>query len=216
MFENKIGKSEVKVKTLFYETLKRVFDFCFSLAAICIVLPVYIAVAIIIKLDSPGPIIFSHERIGKNGNRIKIYKFRTMKKNAQELFENFTPKQKLEFQENYKLKNDPRVTRVGEFLRKTSIDELPQFWNVLKGDISVVGHRPIVDGEIEKYASNFEKIFAHPPGLTGYWQVNGRSDTTYEQRVAMDLYYCENRSIFLDIQIIIATVKKVIQRKGAF
>lgn len=216
MFNDKVAKSEIKFKTLFYETVKRIFDVCFSLAAIYIVLPVYLAVAIIIKLDSPGPVIFAHERIGKNGKKIKIYKFRTMKKNAQALFENFTPKQKLEFRENYKLKNDPRVTRVGEFLRKTSIDELPQFWNVLKGDLSVVGHRPIVDGEIEKYASHFEKIFANSPGLTGYWQANGRSNTTYEQRVAMDLYYCENRSFVLDIQIIIDTVKKVIQRKGAF
>ena len=139
-----------------------------------------------------------------------------MKKNANELFKNFTPSQKREFQENFKLKNDPRVTKVGEFLRKTSIDELPQFWNVLKGDLSVVGHRPIVEAEIEKYASNYERIFSHAPGLTGYWQANGRSNTTYEQRVAMDLYYCEQRSFALDIKIIITTVAKVIQRKGAF
>ncbi|MCF0149642.1 MAG: sugar transferase, partial [Clostridium sp.] len=119
------------------------------------------------------------------------------------------------YYENFKLENDPRVTRVGDFLRKTSLDEIPQLLNVLKGDMSLVGPRPIVDGEIEKYGEYFEKFVSVIPGITGYWQANGRSDTTYDERVQMDMYYIDNRSIVLDIKIVFKTIVTVLKKEGA-
>ena len=175
-----------------------------------------LVIAILIKLDSKGSVIFGHKRIGKNGEEIKVYKFRSMVENAQEVFNNFTLEQKEEFNKNFKLENDPRVTKIGRFLRKTSLDEIPQLLNILKGDMSVVGPRPIVEKEILKYGDFFEKIFSVKPGLTGYWQANGRSDTSYEERVKMDLYYIENRCLGLDIKIIIKTIISVVKKEGAF
>ncbi|MDJ0284922.1 sugar transferase, partial [Bacillus bombysepticus] len=161
------------------------------------------------------PIVFGHIRIGKNGQDIKVYKYRSMVQNAQEVYNNFTPEQKAEFNKNFKLENDPRITRVGSFLRKTSLDELPQLWNIIKGDMSVVGPRPIVKKEIIKYGDSFGKVFSVKPGLTGYWQANGRSDTTYDERVDMDLYYVDNRSLGLDFKILIQTFVSVIKKEGA-
>ncbi|HAT4340005.1 TPA: sugar transferase [Clostridium perfringens] len=191
------------------------FDFISSLIGLIIFLPILIIIALAIKLDSKGPIVFGHIRIGKNGQEIKVYKFRSMVQNAQEVFNNFTPEQKAEFNKNFKLENDPRITRVGSFLRKTSLDELPQLWNIIKGDMSVVGPRPIVKKEIIKYGDSFGKVFSVKPGLTGYWQANGRSDTTYDERVDMDLYYVDNRSLGLDFKILIQTFVSVIKKEGA-
>ncbi|MCX0404023.1 sugar transferase [Clostridium perfringens] len=198
-----------------YLILKRMFDFISSLIGLIIFLPILIIIAVAIKLDSKGPIVFGHIRIGKNGQEIKVYKFRSMVQNAQEVFNNFTPEQKAEFNKNFKLENDPRITRVGSFLRKTSLDELPQLWNIIKGDMSVVGPRPIVKKEIIKYGDSFGKVFSVKPGLTGYWQANGRSDTTYDERVDMDLYYVDNRSLGLDFKILIQTFVSVIKKEGA-
>lgn len=198
-----------------YLILKRMFDFISSLIGLIIFLPILIIIALAIKLDSKGPIVFGHIRIGKNGQEIKVYKFRSMVQNAQEVFNNFTPEQKAEFNKNFKLENDPRITRVGSFLRKTSLDELPQLWNIIKGDMSVVGPRPIVKKEIIKYGDSFGKVFSVKPGLTGYWQANGRSDTTYDERVDMDLYYVDNRSLGLDFKILIQTFVSVIKKEGA-
>lgn len=198
-----------------YLLLKRIFDFISSLIGLIIFFPIIIIIAVAIKLDSKGPIVFGHTRVGNNGKEIKVYKFRSMVKNAQEVFNNFTPEQKAEFNKNFKLENDPRITKVGKFLRKTSLDELPQLWNIIKGDMSVVGPRPIVKKEIIKYGDSFKKVFSVKPGLTGYWQANGRSDTTYEERVAMDLYYVDNRSLSLDFKIIIQTFVSVIKKEGA-
>ncbi|RQN13720.1 sugar transferase [Clostridium perfringens] len=191
------------------------FDFISSLIGLIIFLPILIIISVAIKLDSKGPIVFGHIRIGKNGQEIKVYKFRSMVQNAQEVFNNFTPEQKAEFNKNFKLENDPRITRVGSFLRKTSLDELPQLWNIIKGDMSVVGPRPIVKKEIIKYGDSFGKVFSVKPGLTGYWQANGRSDTTYDERVDMDLYYVDNRSLGLDFKILIQTFVSVIKKEGA-
>ncbi|NGT79777.1 sugar transferase [Clostridium perfringens] len=191
------------------------FDFISSLIGLIIFLPILIIIAVAIKLDSKGPIVFGHIRIGKNGQEIKVYKFRSMVQNAQEVFNNFTPEQKAEFNKNFKLENDPRITRVGSFLRKTSLDELPQLLNIIKGDMSVVGPRPIVKKEIIKYGDSFGKVFSVKPGLTGYWQANGRSDTTYDERVDMDLYYVDNRSLGLDFKILIQTFVSVIKKEGA-
>ncbi|WP_243157178.1 sugar transferase [Clostridium perfringens] len=198
-----------------YLILKRMFDFISSLIGLIIFLPILIIIAVAIKLDSKGPIVFGHIRIGKNGQEIKVYKFRSMVQNAQEVFNNFTPEQKAEFNKNFKLENDPRITRVGSFLRKTSLDELPQLLNIIKGDMSVVGPRPIVKKEIIKYGDSFGKVFSVKPGLTGYWQANGRSDTTYDERVDMDLYYVDNRSLGLDFKILIQTFVSVIKKEGA-
>lgn len=210
--ENDIKNYEQK-KT--YLILKRIFDFISSLIGLIIFSPILIIIAIAIKLDSKGPIVFGHTRMGKDGKEIKVYKFRSMVENAQEVFNNFTPEQKAEFNKNFKLENDPRITRVGNFLRKTSLDELPQLWNIIKGDMSVVGPRPIVKKEVLKYGDAFKKVFSVKPGLTGYWQANGRSDTTYDERVKMDLHYIDNRSTIMDIKIIFQTLRSVIKKEGA-
>ncbi|WP_294127039.1 sugar transferase [uncultured Clostridium sp.] len=195
--------------------LKRIIDFMASLIGIILLSPVFLIISIMIKFDSKGPIVFGHIRKGLHGKDIRVYKFRTMYENSKEIFDNFTEEQKKEFYINFKLDNDPRITKLGHFLRKTSLDELPQLFNILKGDMSIVGPRPIVEGEIERYGKYSKKLFSVMPGLTGYWQANGRSDTTYEERVAMDMYYIDNRSTVLDIKIIFKTFISVIKKEGA-
>lgn len=204
---------EIKKRPYFY--FKRMFDFIISLTALIILLPLFIILALIIKLDSKGPVFFKHKRIGKNGKYIYIYKFRTMVSNAEELLSKFSKEQKEEFEKNFKLENDPRITKVGKFLRKSSLDELPQLINILKGDMSLVGPRPIVDQEIEKYGFKKNKFLSVTPGLTGYWACNGRSDIEYEERMKMELYYVEHCSLILDIKIILKTAIAVIKKEGA-
>ena len=200
---------------LVYNFFKRSFDIISASIGILFLLPLFIVLSILVKLDSKGPIFFSHKRIGKNGKIIGIYKFRSMVSNSEEIFKNFTEEQKKEFEKNFKLDDDPRITKIGGFLRKTSLDELPQLLNIIKGDMSVVGPRPIVRAEVEKYGVCADKLFSVKPGLTGFWQANGRSDTTYEERVQMDMYYIDNRSFLLDIRIILKTVISVIRKEGA-
>ena len=200
---------------LVYNFFKRSFDIISASIGILFLLPLFIVLAILVKLDSKGPIFFSHKRIGKNGKIIGIYKFRSMVSNSEEIFKNFTEEQKKEFEKNFKLDDDPRITKIGGFLRKTSLDELPQLLNIIKGDMSVVGPRSIVRAEVEKYGVCADKLFSVKPGLTGFWQANGRSDTTYEERVQMDMYYIDNRSFLLDIRIILKTVISVIRKEGA-
>lgn len=201
--------------SIFYNFIKRVADVVLSLVAIVLFSPIFLIVALVIRIDSKGKVVFGHERIGKDMNKFKVYKFRTMYENSNEIFNNFSEEQKREYYINFKLDNDPRITRVGSFLRKTSLDELPQLINILKGDMSIVGPRPIVEKEIEKYGGYAEEVFSVLPGLTGYWQANGRSDTTYEQRVQMDMYYINNRSLLLDFKIILKTFISVIKKEGA-
>lgn len=210
---------EVKVELVnnskIYNILKRLFDLISAICALILASPLFLIIAIAVRIDSKGPIFFGHKRLGENGNFISVYKFRSMIQNAKEVFDNFTPEQKLEFEKNFKLEDDPRITKVGDFLRRTSLDELPQLINIIKGNMSVVGPRPIVEKEVEKYGEYADKLFSVKPGLTGYWQANGRSDTTYEERVQMDMYYIDNRSFLLDIKIIIKTVLSVIKKEGA-
>ena len=187
---NDIG--EVTRGTTFYLIVKRTIDILGALIGLVLLSPIFLIVAIAIKLDSKGPIIFGHTRRGLHGKDIKVYKFRTMYENSQEIFNNFTKEQKEEFYKNFKLENDPRVTKIGDFLRRTSIDELPQLINILNGSMSIVGPRPIVQKEIDLYGDYANKLFSVVPGLTGYWQANGRSDTTYEERIKMDMYYIDN------------------------
>ena len=172
-------------------------------------------IAILIKIGSKGPIFFKHKRIGKNGKEIYIYKFRTMVENAEGLIKQFTPEQMEEFKTNFKLENDPRITKIGKFLRKTSFDELPQLLNIIKGELSIIGPRPVIAEELEKYGINKEKFLSVTPGLTGYWAANGRSTTTYEQRMEMELYYVDNMSFKLDLKIFFKTILSVMKKEGA-
>ena len=210
---NDIG--EVTRGTTFYLIVKRTIDILGALIGLVLLSPIFLIVAIAIKLDSKGPIIFGHTRKGLHGKDIKVYKFRTMYENSREIFNNFTKEQKEEFYKNFKLENDPRVTKIGDFLRRTSIDELPQLINILNGSMSIVGPRPIVQKEIDLYGDYANKLFSVVPGLTGYWQANGRSDTTYEERIKMDMYYIDNRGFWLDFKIIIKTFGSVLKGEGA-
>ena len=198
-----------------YLAIKRLIDIIGSLIGIILLSPLYIIIAILIKFDSPGKVVFGHTRKGKGGKDIKVYKFGTMYSNASEIFESFTPEQKEEYYKNFKLDNDPRVTKLGGFLRKTSLDELPQLFNILKGDMTIIGPRPIVEKEVEKYGDKAEKLFSVVPGLGGYWQANGRSDTTYEERVEMDMYYIDHMCFTLDAKILFQTIFSVLKGEGA-
>jgi len=219
MLEPKVEYSSlsinVKEEKIVYKILKRTVDIIGPLLGLILLSPIFLILSIVVKADSPGPIFFAHKRLGYNGNLIKIYKFRTMVINAEELLNNLSPEQKEEFAKNFKLENDPRITKVGNFLRKSSLDELPQLLNILKGELSIVGPRPIVEKELKNYGIYGEKLLSVKPGLTGNWQANGRSDTTYEERVEMDMQYIDNRSIFMDIKIIFKTFSAVIKKQGA-
>ena len=203
------------VRKKVYLAIKRLIDIIGSLIGIILLSPIYIIIAILIKFDSPGKIVFGHTRKGKGGKDIKVYKFRTMYSNANEIFESFTSEQKEEYYKNFKLDNDPRVTKLGGFLRKTSLDELTQLFNILKGDMTIIGPRPIVEKEVEKYGDKAEKLFSVVPGLGGYWQANGRSDTTYEERVEMDMYYIDHMCFTLDAKILFQTIFSVLKGEGA-
>ena len=211
--EKEEGTFEQKVRV--YPKIKRGMDIILSLIGLVVLSPIFLLLALIVKIDSKGPVFFAHKRIGKNGKTIKIYKFRTMCENAENMIKDFTPEQMKEYKEYFKLEKDPRVTRVGKILRKTSLDELPQILNILKGDLSIIGPRPIVQAELEKYGPNKRKFLSVTPGLTGYWQANGRSDTTYEDRIRMELYYVDHISFKLDIKIFFATIVSVLKGRGA-
>ena len=214
---NNVGSTDIvdNEKIRLYSVTKKSMDLILSFIGLILLIPVFLILAILVKLDSKGPVFYAHTRKGKNRSDIKIYKFRTMYSNSDEIFESFSDEQKEEYYKNFKLDNDPRVTKVGDFLRRTSLDEIPQLINVLKGDLSLVGPRPIVEKEICKYGQCADKLFSVIPGITGYWQSHGRSDTSYYERVKMDMYYIDNKSILLDIKIMFKTVISVIKKEGA-
>ena len=198
-----------------YRIFKRLFDIVFSFIGLIICLIPLGIIILLIKLDSHGPAIYVHQRIGKDGKTLPLLKFRSMYINSDDMMRNFTPEQQAEWEENFKLGDDPRVTRVGRFLRKSSLDELPQLINILKGELSIVGPRPVVREELDRYGENKEKFLSVVPGLTGYWQAYARSTCTYEQRMQMELYYVENANFWWDIKIIFATVGAVLKGRGA-
>lgn len=203
-------------KKPFYEFIKRAFDIFSSLIAMILLSPVILILAIAVKVDDPkGKIFFAHKRVGKNGKEIKILKFRSMVHNAEELIEKFTPEQKEEYYANFKLDNDPRVTKLGNFLRKSSLDELPQLLNILAGNLSLVGPRPVLEEETQLYGKDRDLFLSVKPGLTGYWAVNGRSAIDYDERKKLELYYVQNRSFWLDIKIIFKTFTTVFKGEGA-
>ena len=206
---------KTKISKKVYIKVKRVIDVILASVALILLSPLFAIIAIAIKIDSKGPVFFAHKRIGKNGKIIKLYKFRSMVINAEELIKSFTPEQMREYKENYKLTNDPRITKVGKFLRKTSLDELPQLINIINGDLSIIGPRPVVADELEKYGVNKDKFLSVTPGLTGYWAANGRSNTTYEQRMEMELYYIDNLSLKMDIKVFFKTILSVLKKEGA-
>jgi exopolysaccharide production protein ExoY len=200
--------------------VKRLFDIFFSLLVLILGSPMYLIIGLLVYISSPGPIFYGHERIGRGNKKIKCWKFRTMIKDADKNLEsllNENPNLKLEWNKFYKLKNDPRIHPVGKFLRKSSLDELPQFYNVLKGDLSVVGPRPCVEGEIkENFGDKTSKILSIRPGITGIWQISGRNNLTREQRVAIEESYIKNQSLLLDIKIILKTLPIMLFSKGAY
>lgn len=206
---------QTKISKKVYIKVKRVIDVILASVALILLSPLFAIIAIAIKIDSKGPVFFAHKRIGKNGKIIKLYKFRSMVINAEELIKSFTPEQMKEYKENYKLTNDPRITKVGKFLRKTSLDELPQLINIINGDLSIIGPRPVIADELEKYGTNKDKFLSVTPGLTGYWAANGRSNTTYEQRIEMELYYIDNLSLKMDIKVFFKTILSVVKKEGA-
>lgn len=199
-----------------YEISKRLLDITLSFAALVFLSPIYLILSVIVYVNDPGPVFYGHERLGKNGKKIKVWKFRSMYVNADEIFERLPQERKEEFYKEFKIADDPRITKIGDFLRRTSLDELPQFVNVLKGEISLVGPRPIVEKELEKYAGREDKFLSVKPGLTGYWQTNGRSNYSYSNgRQEMELYYIDHRSMWMDLKILFRTVKVVFCREGA-
>jgi lipopolysaccharide/colanic/teichoic acid biosynthesis glycosyltransferase len=198
-----------------YNIVKRLIDILGSIAGIIVLSPFLIVIAILVRLDSKGPVLFSHKRLGLGGKIIKVYKFRTMVSDAEELLKRLTPEQKEEYEKNFKLENDPRITKLGRFLRESSIDELPQLLNVLKGEMTAVGPRPIVPTELQKYGEYADKLLSVKPGLTGSWQTSGRSDTTYEERVQLDMEYIDTRTIWMDVKIAFKTVGVVFKKSGA-
>jgi Undecaprenyl-phosphate galactose phosphotransferase WbaP len=199
--------------------VKRTLDIIAVTLGGILISPILLLIGIAVYLDSPGPIFFGHKRIGRDGKFFKAWKFRTMISNAQEKLEQYlkeNPELETEWRETQKLQNDPRVTRIGKFLRKYSLDELPQLWNVFIGEMSLVGPRPIVEAEAEKYGKGFELYKLVRPGITGYWQTSGRSDTDYDERVALDSFYVRNWSVWLDIIILVKTPAVVLGGEGAY
>jgi Undecaprenyl-phosphate galactose phosphotransferase WbaP len=199
------------------EFTKRLFDVIFSLLVLIVFSPVYLLLTLLIALSSPGPIFYIQERVGKDYKRFACIKFRTMVINADEILLELmetSPQMRQEFEDNFKLKQDPRITRIGRFLRLTSLDEFPQFWNVLKGDMSVVGPRPLVAEELPCYGRHIDKVLTTKPGITGLWQVSGRNDIPYSRRILIDVYYAKFHNFWLDLWIILKTIGVVIVPKN--
>ncbi|MBE6588066.1 MAG: sugar transferase [Ruminococcaceae bacterium] len=210
-----VERIEFKPKKV-YTAVKRALDFFVALIAIILLSPLLAVIAILIKLEDGGRVIHKRECVGKKKNYYML-KFRTMVEDADNFEKHFTPEQLEQYKKEIKLDNDPRITKIGRFLRKTSLDELAQLFNVLKGEMSLIGPRPAVESEIGFFGENRDVLLSVRPGITGYWQVNGRSDCTYEsgKRQELELYYVQHRSFALDIKILFKTVAVVVKGTGA-
>ena len=209
------------LRILNYIILKRFIDFIFSIILIIVLIPLFLIIVLLIKLNSKGSVIYIQRRIGKNNTSFSCYKFRTMKTQSKYILKEIlrqNPDFKNEFEKTRKLINDPRITDIGKFLRLTSLDELPQIFNVFKGDMSFIGPRPIVKSEIKKYGKNFKKAFSIKPGISGMWQVSGRNKLSYRQRVKLDVFYAKNISFLLDFKIFMKTLIVILLpfNRGAF
>jgi undecaprenyl-phosphate galactose phosphotransferase len=200
--------------------LKRVFD----LISVVVILALFgwlmLVIAVLVRMSGGKKVIYGHTRVGRHGVPFKCLKFRSMVSNSDEVLRNLLetdPDARAQWDRDFKLKNDPRITKIGRFIRKTSLDELPQLWNVIKGEMSIVGPRPVVDAEFEQYYGGArEHYLAVPPGLTGLWQVSGRNDLDYGQRVELDRQYVDNTNVFYDFVIVMRTVKVMVVRRGAY
>ena len=199
--------------------IKRIFDLTLTIGGGLIILPLMMVIAVAVAIENRGHFIFAHRRVGAAGKKFSCYKFRTMVPDAEVKLQKYlaeNPAARREWEETFKLTNDPRVTKLGGWLRRTSLDELPQLWNVIRGDMSLVGPRPIVQAEVVRYGKNIREYYSVLPGITGMWQVSGRSDTTYPERVAMDAWYVRNWSVWIDIMYLFKTFKAVAGGKGAY
>jgi len=213
--EANTAQSKQMVSTQYNRAMKLAFDYALALPGLLLIAPLFIFLAILVKLDSPGPIFHRRRVLGQDGRTFYAFKFRTMYVNGDEILARY-PKLRQELNKNYKLKCDPRVTRVGSFLRKFSLDELPQLLNVLGRDMSLIGPRIIAPDEISKYGQYGQTLMTVMPGLTGLWQVSGRSNTTYDERVELDMQYITNWSVWLDIKILLRTIPAVLKGDGAY
>ncbi|NER36204.1 MAG: sugar transferase [Oscillatoria sp. SIO1A7] len=215
------GKQHLVLPRIDGEFSKRLFDVLFSLFVLIFFSPAYLLLGLLIAASSPGPVFYRQERVGKNRQQFGCLKFRTMVANADEMLLEMmetSPHLRAEFENNFKLKNDPRITWIGHFLRVTSLDEFPQFWNVLKGDMSVVGPRPLVVEELPKYGRHIDKVLTIRPGITGLWQVSGRNDIPYPRRIQIDVYYVNFKNFWMDMWIVLKTIKVVLfpKNNGAY
>ena len=209
MFYKLILKKITKKNLFNYKIFKRLFDFTFACVLIVFFIPIFLLIAFFIKASSRGPVFFIQRRIGKNKKEFSCYKFRTMHPEADFVLQNLlknNPEIKNEFESTQKIVNDPRITNIGKYLRYTSLDEIPQIFNVLKGEMSFIGPRPIIEEEIERYENKFEKAFSVLPGISGLWQVSGRNKLTYKRRVDLDFIYSKNLSFRLDLNIFFRTL----------
>lgn len=211
---------EMKNKKIVYRFIKRIIDIIGGLVGIVLLIPITIVLYLIsiFSKENKGPIFYEQLRVGKNGKYFRIYKFRTMIIGADKILKKYLEENeeaKIEFEKNQKLEYDPRITKLGKILRKTSLDEFPQFINVLKGDMSLIGPRPLVEGELDAHNGNHKLYESVKPGITGYWGVNGRSNTTYEERLELEYYYAKNFSFWLDTKIFFKTIISIMKGEGA-
>lgn len=206
-----------KIRNITYIIFKRLFDIIVSFVGLVILSPLFIIVSILIKSEDKGSIFLKQQRIGKSGKLFTLYKFRSMVPNADEILKEMLKDSKIkkEYKKNMKLPNDPRITKIGKIIRKTSIDELPQLINVLKGEMSLIGNRPYLPREIEDMGEYYDEIIKSKPGITGYWQVSGRSKLSFEDRCKLESYYSNNLNFFLDVKIFFLTFYVVFKNEGA-
>ena len=210
------GRTRQHRPSVIYRIVKRCFDIVVSALMLVLLSPVFLMVALLIHHEDHGPALYRHRRIGKGGQPFDCLKFRSMRIDSAEMMIRFTPEQRAEFTKYHKLKDDPRITRIGNFLRNSSLDELPQLWNILIGQMSFVGPRPITEVELEQYdPKQREKYESVLPGLTGMWQASGRNNLTFKQRMYYDAYYVDHQSIWLDIKILFKTFSAVLNGEGA-
>ena len=214
----RMSKEKDKDRKPFYPRIKRGLDVFISIVALLLIWPVLLVIALLVRRDG-GPAFFAQSRVGRNGRLFKLYKFRSMKVGADKLEDILTPEELELYRKEYKLQNDPRVTKLGNFLRKSSLDELPQLWNIIRGDMSLVGPRPLLPSELTGNYTPEERqqLMSMQPGLTGYWQAMSRNESSYltGERQRQELYYVGRVSLKMDLKIIFMTVKRVITGKGA-
>ena len=210
-------EKEIGGARLTYRCLKRLFDLIVSLVGVAVLSPLLLAIAIAVAVEDGFPVLYRAQRVGLHGRAITVYKFRSMRKHADRLEETLSPEELEEYKKNFKLARDPRTTKVGRFLRKTSLDELPQLFNIIAGTLSLVGPRPVLQEETELSGADRELLLSCKPGLTGLWQTKGRSNVTYENgaRQALELKYVRERGFLLDLKILLWTVGAVVRMDGA-